>query len=80
MTISCLCFVWMSSGLNDPGNGLVDVDAGQDGEYIRLQDRDQKLERSQRHGHGRAAGWPERAEKAEAAEHHDEAANTLRVM
>ena len=49
-------------------NGVVEIDAGQDREHIGLQERDQELERGQRHDQRQRQGRAEDAEDAEAAQ------------
>ena len=60
-------------------NGVVDVDAGEDGEDVSLQECDQKLECGQRHGH---AEWQNRAERQKPTLPNitTKPPNTLRVM
>src|SRR5215470_20139488 len=51
--------------------GIVEVDAGEDGEHISLQKRDQQLERGQRHGQGERQGGADPAGNSKPAQHGD---------
>src|SRR5436190_22996993 len=55
-------------------NGVVEIDAGEDGEHIGLQEGDQHLERGDRHHETERQHGAEPAGDAEAAQHGDEAA------
>src|SRR5258707_3215264 len=58
-------------------DGVVEVDAGQDGEHIGLEERDQQFERGQRHHHGERQGRAGDPGNAKAAEQRDEARERL---
>src|SRR5712672_4421065 len=58
-------------------DGVVEVDAGQDGEHIGLEERDQQLERGQRHHESERQGRTKDPEDAKAAEQRDEAREHL---
>src|SRR5262245_13034545 len=58
-------------------NCIVEIDAGENGAHRGRQERDQELERGQRHGHAERQDRARPAEVAKAAEHHDEAAEYL---
>src|SRR3982074_1599247 len=54
-------------------DSIVEVDAGEDGEDVGLQERDQQLERGERHGQPEGQYGAGPAENSQGAEHGDEA-------
>src|ERR1700690_2991325 len=54
-------------------DSIVEVDAGEDGEDVGLQERDQQFERGQRDGQPERQDGAEPANEAQRAEHADEA-------
>src|SRR4029453_16909926 len=58
-------------------NGVVEIDAGQDREDVSLEERNQQLERGQRHNHRQRQRRSEPAGDAEPAEQRDEACEHL---
>src|SRR5262249_50665733 len=54
--------------------GIIEVDAGEDGEHIGLQKRDQQLERGQRYCEGEWQGRADPTDDSKSAQHGDEAA------
>src|SRR4051794_38751727 len=69
---------WLNrSGSVTRMNGVVEIDAGQDREHVGLQERDQQLERGQRHHQRQRKRRAENAENAEAPEQRDEAREHL---
>src|SRR5882724_5848794 len=53
-------------------DSIVDVDAGEDGEDVGLQERDQQFERGQRHGQRQRQYRAEPADEAKCSQHGDE--------
>src|SRR6267142_4398029 len=54
-------------------DSIVEIDAGEDGEDVGLQERDQQFERGQRDGQPERQNGAEHAENAQGAEHADKA-------
>src|SRR6202011_4347087 len=54
-------------------DSIVEVDAGEDGEDVGLQERDQQFERGQRHGQPERQHGAGPADNSQGAEHGDEA-------
>src|SRR5437899_1925767 len=52
--------------------GIVEIDAGEDGEHVGLQKRDQQLKRGQRNRQGERQGRADPAGDAKPAQHGDE--------
>jgi len=52
--------------------GIIEIDAGEDGEHVGLQKRDQQLERSQRHRQGQGQGRADPTDDSKPAQHGDE--------
>src|ERR1700719_4680973 len=57
--------------------GIVEVDAGEDGEHVSLQEGDQEFERGQRDGEGERQRCPDPAQEPEPAQHRDESGEYL---
>src|SRR5258706_15528545 len=53
-------------------NGIIEIDAGEDGKHVSLQERDQQLERGQRHCQGQGQGRADPTDDSEPAQHGDE--------
>src|SRR5260370_41187373 len=58
-------------------DSIVDVDAGEDGEDVGLQERDQQFKRGQRHGQSQRQDGPDPAHAAKCSQHGDEACEYL---
>src|SRR5215470_9616017 len=58
-------------------NGIVEIDAGEDGEDVGLQEGYQQLERGERDGEAEREDGAEPSEKAECSQHDDEPAEHL---
>src|SRR5215510_1338641 len=58
-------------------NRIIEIDASEDGEYVRLQEGHEQLERGQRDRQAERQHGAEPAQEAETAEHDDEAAEHL---
>src|ERR1700683_521775 len=59
-------------------NRIVEIDAGENGEDVGLEERHQKLKRCQQHDHDERQRRTEPAEHAGAGEHNDEAGKDLK--
>src|SRR6266478_4689306 len=53
-------------------NGIIEIDAGEDGEHVSLQERDQQLKRGQRHRQGQGQGRADPTGDYKPAQHGDE--------
>src|SRR5215831_9706402 len=59
-------------------NRIVEIDAGENGEYVRLQDGHQKFKSHERHRHSERKDRAEQADDTQSAQHGDEGAKHIK--